>query len=68
MKTEKYLYKVDKHICYICTANKEIFLGSVTIDKSGAWTPHYQEDVKYLPINSALNLLGYEPAKNSTIE
>lgn len=33
-----------------------------------SWTPRYEDGVKYLPINSALNLLGYKPAKDFEIE
>jgi hypothetical protein len=64
---KNYEYKVDQHICYIWDKSGN-FLGSVTIDKTNAWTPHNEEGVMYIPINSALHLLGYEAAKDCAIE
>lgn len=39
--------------------NDDKLLGSVHIDKTGAWNIKYAGDTKYLPINSCLNILGY---------
>lgn len=63
-----YEYSTDKQnkICYIF--RDDVFLGAVWIDKTGAWNPNYLEGVKYLPINSALKLLGYPGSENFVIE
>lgn len=55
-----YTYEVKGNICEIYKNLSQEYLGSVKLDSSNAWTPFYQPDTKYLPINSALCLLGYE--------
>ncbi len=67
-KGNYYKYFVEGSVCYIYSISDNEFVGSVWIDNTGAWNPNYVEDVTYLPINSALRLLGYPESENNTIE
>lgn len=49
--------RVGEWLCLVYDDDK--LLGSVYIDKTGAWNVKYVRDTKYLPINSCLNILGY---------
>lgn len=64
---KKYIYMKDGAKCMIFDLDAN-YLGSVSIDGTNAYTPHYEEGVTYLPINSALKIMGYKPAESVEIE
>lgn len=68
MQGKNYSYNANTlGICYIWS-NKGEFLGSVWVDQHGGWNTAYEDGVKYLPINSALNLLGYMSCQDVELE
>lgn len=57
--TKRYSCKIiDCWYCLIRDPNGKV-IGSVELDETQAWTPRYYTGTTYLPINSALRLLGY---------
>ena len=68
MKGKNYSYNVNTQgICYIWSNNGK-FIGSVFNCGVDEWKPAYEDGVKYLPINSALKLLGYMACQDVEIE
>lgn len=54
---------------WVCLIYKnEILQGSVNIDSTGAWNVKYTDGVRYLPINTCLQLLGYNREKENSVE
>jgi hypothetical protein len=54
---------------WLCLVYRQgIFIGSVHLDNSGVWNVKYQECVRYIPINSCLQLLGYNREEENTVE
>ena len=77
MKTKNYIYTIletEKQCLIFSAGNSGYYLGRVWIGKTGEWNVEYSKNelglpfVDYLPINSALKLLGYVPAQNHNIE
>lgn len=64
---KKYIYTRLVDRCLIYDTNNN-YLGMVVIDSTNAWTPYYSVGVKYLPINSALKVLGYKQNEGVEIE
>lgn len=54
---------------WLCLVYKnEALQGSVYLDKTGAWNVKYTDGVKYLPINTCLQLLGYNREEENSVE
>lgn len=56
---------IDGWLCLVY--KNEILQGSVHLDNTGAWSVKYTDGVRYIPINTCLQLLGYNREEESSV-